>query len=122
MLTENVGVLSKKASFLLLDYRHLDLFLFLLLLTLNSLDLALCLVHSQTLLPKPFDFALVLLLAHAPFLSVHLFKALVFCELSHQLLLELVFEALLFGGTLGLEPKLEVLRELEFFSDSTLAF
>lgn len=64
----------------------------------------------------------MLLLTHAPFLSVHLFKALVFCELSHQLLLELVFQALFFGSALGLQPKLEVLCELELLSNSTLAF
>lgn len=121
VISENVLVLGQETYFLLLDYLHLDLFRLLFLLKLLGLDRALGFENREPFFPEAFDFAFVLTLTHAPLLCIHLFKAFVFRELSHQLRLELFFEALLFGGALGLKPELELLSELELFTDGLLA-
>lgn len=86
------------------------------------LDGALGVINLEAILPETFDLALVLLLAHAPFLCVHLLETLVFGELSHQLFLKLVLEAFLLSGTLSLKLELEVLGRLELLTDLSLAF
>jgi len=122
MFFEYDSMLSKKALLLLLDYRHLDLLLLLLLFAFGCLDFALGVIYSKTLLPKPFDLAFVLQLAHAPFLGVHLLEAFILGELSHQFLLKFVLQAFLFCRPLGLQPELEFFSRLELLTDLTLAF
>lgn len=71
-------------------------------------------VHCQLLGPKPFDFALVLLLPHPALLVVHLFETLVFSKLLHQFRSEDLLHALLFGSAFSFESNLEVLCLLKF--------
>ena len=71
----------------------------------SLLDGALDVIDLKTVLPETFDLALVLQLAHAAFLCVHLLETLVFGEFSHQLLLKFVLQAFLLGSALSLRIK-----------------
>lgn len=113
VLLQDTRVLSEESLLLVLDYLRLHFFLSLLLRSNVQLDSALGPVNRQFLLPKALDLALVLLLTHALLLLVHLFDALVLCELLKQFLLEVLFKALLLSQTLGLQSHLELFGFLE---------
>lgn len=113
VLREHSSVLSQQSLLLAFDYVGLVLVLGHLRLAFGKLDCALLSVDDELLLPQAFDFASVLELAHAAFLLGHLLEALVFSELGQELLLEVLFEAFLLCGALGLQSHLEVLGLLE---------
>lgn len=118
VLLEDGGVLGQETLLLLLDDGALTNFFLLLELLLGLLESALLLVDSQLFLPQALDFALVLQLAHASSLSVHLLQSLVLCELFHQLALELFLHTFLLLCALGLESELVLTGSLEFLSNA----
>merc|ERR1712195_75614 len=121
MLSQNSSVLSQKSLLLEVDDGHLSEFLVLLGGAILFLDSALGLINGESILPETFDFSLVVLLAHASFLSVHLLETLILGELLHELVLEFILKSLLFGSALGLKTGLEFLGSLELFTNSVLS-
>lgn len=113
VLRKHGCVLCQKSLLLHFDYVGLVEVLGHLYLALSQLDCALLSVNDELVLPQTLDFTSVLELAHSSLLLGHLLETLVFGKLGQQLLLEVLFEAFLFGGTLSLQSHLEILGFLE---------
>jgi len=117
---EDFGVLGQETFLLLLNNICESLFFGELGGTLVNLQLALGLVDDQLILPEALDFALVLYLAHASLLRIHLLETLILGELLHQPLFEFVLHAALLSSALSLEAHLEVLGLLQLLDIALL--
>lgn len=113
VLLQNRRVFCQQSLLLLFHNSGLVLFLGNLGVALGQFDGALLSKDGQLLLPQALDLSSVLLLAHAALLLGHLLKTLVLSEFRKQLLFEVLFETLFFGGTFGLQAHLEVLSLLK---------
>lgn len=114
---QDLSMLSKQALFLLLYDCSLFAQIFLLLTHFLEFELSLGPIYGQFFLPESLDLAFMLLLSHASFLSVHLFKALVVCKLLRQLLFEFVLHSALLCLTLDLKTLLVGLCSKEILLD-----
>ena len=114
VLLQNRCVFCEQSLLLLFHNGGLVLFLSDLGVALGQFDGTLLSEDGELLLPEALHLSPVLLFAHAALLLGHLLEPLVLGEFSKQLLLEVLFEALFFGGTFGLQAHLEVLGLLKF--------
>ena len=104
------SVLSKET--LLLDIYDDGLASLVLLLgtSLVHLDLSLCAIDRELLLPQALDFTFVVKFTHSALLGIHLLKALILGKLLHQLHLKLILHSALFSLALLLQALLISLR------------
>ena len=85
--------------------------------SLVHLDLSLCAIDRELLLPQALDFTFVVKFTHSALLGVHLLKALILGKLLHQLHLKLILHSALFSLALLLQALLISLRVEEILLD-----
>ena len=100
---QDCSVLFEKTLLLQLhDDRLASLVLFL-CTSLLELDLSLCAIDYEFLLPQALDFTFVIKFTHSTLLSIHLLKAFILGKLLHQLRLKLILHSALFSLALYLK-------------------
>ena len=91
------SVLSEETLLLQLHDDRLASLVLLLGTSLLELDLSLCAIDYELLLPQSLDFTFVIKFTHPTLLGIHLLKAFVLGKLLHQLHLKLILHSALFS-------------------------